>query len=560
MHILIEGEIYSTELLNSLFDDPKFYKSNGLEGTLTSVGYYHSFTKNTLVFMLPKVFMKDGNDTVFSKTKDELINLINSISVKQKTEYNWVRQLSVYFYNSLIEYRKRYKESSIIHEIETFELNSNINDKSYSYLDILLSIVNFYKKNKQQILYKHIEFISNQAKKAKWDKTIRKSLPLIGSSNQPIYTEIRNKKKVVNNEEELISYFFSIINHLNQEHHLILTIDKSYNIFKGKQFELLCNNGLKKLRKIKYRYFSDVLRRMYTLCEMYFSQFDASSVKRKREDFIAISNYNLVFEDMVDKLFSDQLNTTEIDGVTLDKLKFHDDGKIVDHIYDFKSLIDTSDIFYIGDSKYYKSNSEAGKVSKYKQFTYAKNVIQFNIDLLNKNGADSIKPLRYRDKITEGYNISPNFFIYGYIDDVNNYDEDLIEPKGEVVRSFHFEDRLFDRDTLFVHQYKINFLFVLKAYTTFNQYKIQEFRKRTKERFRNEFLRFFNEPSECKFTFYKSTFLPEQYKSFVDYNFKLLNGKCIITADNELLIAVHNNYDSLVKEKILVDNLIKIEL
>src|SRR5690606_29517543 len=102
MHILIEGEIYSTELLNSLFDDPKFYKSNGLEGTLTSVGYYHSFTKNTLVFMLPKVFMRDGNDTVFSKTKDELIDLINSISVKHKTEYNWVRQLSVHFYNSLI--------------------------------------------------------------------------------------------------------------------------------------------------------------------------------------------------------------------------------------------------------------------------------------------------------------------------------------------------------------------------------------------------------------------------------------------------------------------------
>lgn len=557
MHILIEGETYSTERLNSLFDDPKFFKSNGLEATLTSVGYYHSFTKNTLVFMLPKVFMKDGNDTVFSKSKEELINLIDAISVKHKTEYNWVRQLSVHFYNSLIEYRKRYKESSIIHEIETFELNSNINDKSYSYLDILLSIVNFYKKNKQQILYKHIEFISNQAKKAKWDKTIRKSLPLFGTSNQPIYTEIRNKKKVVNNEEELITYFFSILNHLNQEHHLNLPIDKSYNIIKGKQFELLCKNGLKKLRKIKYRYFSDVLRRMYTLCEMYFSQFDTSSIKRKREDFIAISNYNLVFEDMVDKLFSDQFNTENVDGITLDKLKYHDDGKIVDHIYDYKSLIDTSDIFYIGDSKYYKSNNEAGKLSKYKQFTYAKNVIQFNIDLLNKKGADSIKPLRYRDGVTEGYNISPNFFIYGYIDNVNNYDDDLIEPKGEVVKSFHFEDRLFDRDTLFVHQYKINFLFVLKAYTTFNQFKTQVFRDKTKEEFRKRFIDFFNDSTKCNFKFYKSTLPQEQYESFVNDNFRLLNGKCFITSDNELIVAKFTTDNSMYQINAVVDFILK---
>ena len=95
-------------------------------------------------------------------------------------------------------------------------------------------------------------------------------------------------------------------------------------------------------------------------------------------------------------------------------LKKNDDGKIIDHIYDYQSLIDTSNIFYIGDSKYYKSNSEVGNLSKYKQFTYAKNVIQFNIDLLNKDKKETYKPkIRYRDQLTEGYNITPNFFIYG---------------------------------------------------------------------------------------------------------------------------------------------------
>jgi len=36
---------------------------------------------------------------------------------------------------------------------------------------------------------------------------------------------------------------------------------------------------------------------------------------------MAIYNYNLGFEDMVDKLFSDDLKNYEVDGITIDKLK-----------------------------------------------------------------------------------------------------------------------------------------------------------------------------------------------------------------------------------------------
>lgn len=545
MKILIENEIYPIDLLQKVFDDPKFYKQNGLEGTITSVGYYHSFEKNSLVFMLPKVFMAEDKKTVFNCTKDELVNLIVNESIKHKTQYNWVRQLSVHFYNSLTEFKKRYNNTSIVHNTETFELNTNLGAKEYSFLDLLLSFVNFYKKNKQQILFKHIEFVSNQAKKPKWEKTIRKSLPILANGKTPIYVEITNKKKIINTEEELLTYFFSILNHLNTEHNLNLKIDKSFNIITGKQFETLCNNGSAKLRKIKHRYFNDTLKKMYVLCELYFSQFDKSSIKRKREDFLAISNYNLVFEDMVDKLFSDNLNTLEVDGITIDKLKNNDDGKIIDHIYDYKSLIDTSNIFYIGDSKYYKSDSSAGKVSKYKQFTYAKNVIQFNIDLLNKKGQNQLGNLRYRDEITEGYNISPNFFIYGYIDDINNYDTHSIKKKGKPVSSYHFKDRLFDRDTLFVHQYKINFLYVLKAYTNFNESEIETFRKEIKGTFRSHFLKFFNNNEKCGFEFYESILKKEDYEPFVENNFKKLNGKCFCTIDDRLLLAKYRYDDEL---------------
>src|SRR5699024_9956644 len=110
------------------------------------------------------------------------------------------------------------------------------------------------------------------------------------------YVSIRNKKKTINTEEELLTYFFSILENFNQDHNLNLRIDKSFNIIKGNSFKNLQGNGLSKLRKIKYRYFNDTLKRMYALCEIYFSQTDKSSSKRKREDFLSVNNYNLVFE------------------------------------------------------------------------------------------------------------------------------------------------------------------------------------------------------------------------------------------------------------------------
>jgi hypothetical protein len=539
MKILFEGSYYPTSTLERIFEDPKFYsEKNNKEARITSVGYYHSFEKNEIIYMLPKVFLKDDTNTIFGKTKEELLELDSIKNTKHDSNYNWIRQSSLYFYNSLQEYRKRITDSELINKTEHFELNTNLGDQEYSYLDLLLSIVNFYKKNKSHILYRHIEHKSNQYVKPKWDKTIRKSLPILTASNAPVYISIRNKKKVVNTEEELLSYYFSILNKFNEDHPLNLKIEKTYKIIKGKSFERLQSNGISKLRKIKYRYFNDNLKRMYAFCELYFSQTDTSSPKKKREDFLTVNNYNLVFENMVDKLFSDELKDTEVNNVSLKSLKKNDDGKIIDHIYDYQSLIDTSNIFYIGDSKYYKSNSEADKLSKYKQFTYAKNIIQFNIDLLN-NGKDPYSPkTRYRDDVTEGYNITPNFFIYGHIEDESNFDDPIIKRKKELpVISYHFKDRLFDRDTLFVHQYKINFLFVLKAYTNFNSLKTQKFREKIKGDFREHFVEYFTDTTKSNFELYE--YKESNYKAFVAEHFRLINGKTFVTNGKKLILAKH---------------------
>ena len=548
MKILIEGKRYPIEVLNKIFDDPKFYHQEGNNGTILFVGYYHSYEKKELVYMLPKVFMVDDEMTIFNINKDKLLDIKSSESFKHQNQFNWIRQILVYFYNSLLKFRYRNRESSIVQSSFISTLNTYSEEYEYTYLDLLLSFVNFYKKNKNFILFKHVESKSQRVRKTNWERTIRKSIPIITQKGQPIYNLYRNKNKVVNTEEELLTYFISIVNHFNEEHDLHLKLDKSFTIIKGSKFEILQSNGLSKLKKIKYRYFNDILRRMYHLCEIYFSKTDKSSVKKIQEEFISVSNYNLVFEDMIDKLFSDKLEEKKKtdNEISLKDLKYNRDGKIIDHIFEYESLLDRSNIFYIGDSKYYKPDSTVGKISTYKQFTYAKNVIQYNIDIFNNNKEYYTKNLRYRDEITEGYNITPNFFIYGYIKDCKNFDKDLLEKKGEVIKSYHFKNRLFDRDTLFVHQYKINFLYVLKAYSQFNNRTIEQFREKTKKKFRYNFIKYFSNKKKSNFEFYKyKENNPEDIESFVQYNFRVVNGKCFSTKEGDLILAKHIDDKSL---------------
>lgn len=552
MRILLEGCSYKIELLEKIFDDSRYFNQSGDNGIITNVGYHHSFSNNQLVFMLPKVFINEG--LVFGKYKPvDLAKEDFAKSMKNDNELKWARQLLVYFYKSLSEFRKRHQNNNIVEKSQTFELNTNIGMKEYSYLDLLLSFINFYKKNKNVILFRQIEQISNKIKKPNWEKTVRKSLPILTEENAPIYIEIRDKKKILDSEEELLTYFFSIVNNFNKEHALGFKIEKIYNFIEGSKFENLKKNGLKKLRKIKYRYFSDTLKKMYKLCEMYFSINDKSRPRAMKDDFITVRNYNIVFEDMIDKIFSDELDINKASGeYSLFDLKHNKDGKIIDHIYEDRSLIDDSNIFYIGDSKYYKTDSFAGKLSTFKQFTYSKNVIQYNIDLFNSTGKYYSSKMRYRDELTEGYDITPNFFIYGFVDDLNNFSSSNLKSTDSPKPSFHFKGRLFDRDTMFVQQYKINFLFVLRFYTSQNSQEIYEFRKKTKESFRKKFIDFFNSSDKSGVIFYKKKFLGDDLKGFVDSNFKKLNGKCFSTKDLTLIIAKHNDDNSL--DKLISEN------
>jgi hypothetical protein len=215
----------------------------------------------------------------------------------------------------------------------------------------------------------------------------------------------------------------------------------------------------------------------------------------------------------------------------LPELKNHADGKQVDHIYKYKSLLVEDEIYFVGDSKYYKPQNSVGKYSKAKQFTYAKNVIQYNIDLFNDNKLD--KQLRYRENLTEGYNITPNFFISAFVNKDFDFSKSYLDETGKPIMQTHFENRLFDRDTLFVQSYNINFLFVLSSYLTTNSSLKKNFKKDTQKKFREKLVSFIND----KYHFY---ILEPNDSSFIEKHFKLLNGKVYKPSNltEELILAL----------------------
>ncbi len=238
--------------------------------------------------------------------------------------------------------------------------------------------------------------------------------------------------------------------------------------------------GKVRLQQIKYKYFSDKALQLWTLCYAFFDESRQISVNTDQREYLLVKSFHIVFEAIIDTLIGDNPLPDEMD-------KVQRDGKVVDHLYTAKSLIDNmGNTYYIGDSKYYKLSGELGETSEYKQYTYARNVIQWNLDFFN-SGKQTASGVKLRDDVTEGYNIIPNFFISAHIDKSYSYNVDGVQESNKKEprrRSYQFKNRLFDRDTLLLFHYDINFLFILALYGKNRTSEIRKWKNNIRAKFR----------------------------------------------------------------------------
>lgn len=476
MKVLIEQYGYDKDRLGAILDPHYFTELRDGKAKIPYVGYFLSHKIPDMVFILPKVFIIDGK--AFGEYDPE--EIIDFEQLKPEHKAN-VFSLSVWIYRAIKLYFQRKdkigEESEILQNVVSHQ-----GPRSETMIDIVLSLLKFDKEHKN--LFAYITRLKHSGQnKIHWQKTISRTQALI-QNGVPIYLQPHTKQKDINFDEELIVLFYSVLNYLAQEFKFNVRPAFGYDLLRPEtiQFMIDSGKGLRVLRQNRRKYFTDEMVQLWNLLFTFFEQSQyVQSKDNDDEQAMLVREFNLVFEDMIDSLIGD----SDIHG----GLKEQKDGKIIDHIYRDNSLIeDKKQIYFIGDSKYYKDDNDIGPNSIYKQFTYAKNVIQYNIDFFNQKPEEfKYENLQYRDNATEGYNITPNFFIRGHLqaDQLNNYSDanlQLVPIEGKNYRiSYHFENRLFDRDTLILQTYNINFLFVLACYVQGAGERTQEIRRAFRE-------------------------------------------------------------------------------
>lgn len=505
MTLLFEEYHYPKQLLKEVLSgyDHLYTELKNDKSKVQYVGYFFSKEKGDSVFILPKVFIEDvdGSRRAFGKYIPEDIVYINANDegvIKRLIEdgdHNVIFELSVWIYRAITQFVSRNIDTDIVEDAVIQNPTDANGKKSQTMLDIILQLLDFHKNHHHLFTYVSIINASGN-NKIHWTKTISKTQPIIKDST-PYYVEFRNKSKAVNLDEELIVLFYSTLEYLCSTYNFRIRSDVQYKLLSSQKVHDLIETkrGTRLLKKIRRKYFTDEFVKLWRLLYTFFDMAENIKSHKHHEDRLLVKNFNVVFEDMIDYLIASKNK-----GIP-DELRNQADGKIVDHIYKAKSLIDDNDIYYVGDSKYYAAWNEIGVNSIYKQFTYAKNIIQFNINLLHQwepqnNSKDT--PLPYRDSLTEGYNITPNFFIRGIVDSKNISYAEVIKEQSSMLRfNRHFYNRLFDRDTLILKEYNINFLYVLTTYAIHIDSESRTHRLRTL--FRNDLI----ESLDKAYTFYK---------------------------------------------------------
>ncbi len=488
------------------------------------VGYFYNPALCDVVFILPKVVLEGerGCERVLGRYRpEEIVHLDAADNPLTADERRFVSQLAVWLYRAIAVYRNRTRceRSNIIYQRQITTPARGRMRKAVTYLDVVLELVRFAREN-SDLIFSVIRNRHGGHHKIDWRKTIARTQPVM-QGECPIYLNPVVKHREANMNEELLIIFLSILHYLCKTYGFPTAQHKEVEIITGQRFErYLAGHGARRLRAIRHRYYADRAVRLWELCFAFFDRTKSLRVTTGTRDYLLVKNFYVVFEAIIDALISDHPSP---DGLRKDQ----DDGKVMDHLYRAESLMGQGDTYYIGDSKYYKMASALGKEAVSKQYTYARNLIQANIDVfLNERAPQGCVRLR-DDDVTEGYNVIPNFFISGLIrsDDLS-YANDYID-RTEHARSRYasrqYDNRLFDRDTLLLYHYDVNFLFVLALYARNQTVPQAQWRAKVREHFREDIRKWLME--DYAFYLLRPINGGEAGRSFIDRHFKLLHGK-----------------------------------
>ncbi|MBP3586354.1 MAG: restriction endonuclease [Paludibacteraceae bacterium] len=537
MKLLLEEYKYPVELVREVLHGIGSDALQDIEGdvSLSYVGYFYNPQLRDCVFILPKVLM-DESGKVFGKYDPKaLIDLDKKENALTQEERKFIYEFAVWIHRAISVFQQSHKQSDIIYHRQISQVGHGMRRRSNTLLDILLSLIQFNKDHQDFITF-ILKNIHSGYNKINWTRTINRSQAII-QDNSPIYLNPVNKKRQINFDEELLIIYYSILNYISEAYGFQVKINVGFPLIKGAQFaSYMAGRGRIRLRQIKYKYYSDLALELWDLCYAFFDNAEKIHITADLKEYLLVKNFYIVFEAIIDELIG-----SSVDKAALPKeLTEQKDGKLVDHLYTYKGLMqpegEETQTYYIGDSKYYRIGGHLGEHSIYKQYTYARNIIQYNIDLWLNDNVTEKPEIKVRDDQTEGYNILPNFFISAAMekDDFSySHREIKLTPmKDNPTVQYQFEDRLFDRDTLLLSRYNVNFLFVIALYARNKQSEKAVW----KDEVRREFRKNIQSVLDQHYQFYPMRSKGVNPNEYVQTHFKQLIGKVFTPfEDKEIL-------------------------
>lgn len=566
MKLLIEEYQYDVADVENVLDGLFTLQDVEQKVSVSYVGYYYNPNEKVrdVVFILPKVLLdepqgRDADDRgyVFGKYRPKDIIHLDEANIDDH-ERKFLYEFAVWIHRAIVVYNDTHAKNEIVlhRQIEN-EGKGSHKKKSNTLLDVILSLIRFNKENQQFFTF-ILKNLHSGFNKINWGKTIARTTAIV-QDESPTYLNPVNKKRQVNFDEELIIIFFSILQYISEKFGFRSNINFGFKLITGAKFRRYLDGfGRTRLRQIKYKYFSDKAVRLWGLCYAFFDKAYKIRVDASQSEYLLVKSFHIVFEAMIDELIG--IPHEQLPAGLADQY----DGKIVDHFYTYDGLLiddkDDDDIYYIGDSKYYKIGNSLGTESIYKQRTYARNVIQWNLDIwLNgkANMDNKFERIQLFDEVTEGYNIIPNFFISATIDKETLSYEDHTEPHPKQPPvSRQFKNRLYDRDTLLLSHYDVNFLFVLSLYARNRAAAKSAWRESVRAKFRTAIQQMLKEkfdfyalaahPDVDASTYFKAHFQDTLGKTFRPYEnqniFSLALDKSFPQDNENLLAALSENF------------------
>ena len=566
MKLLIEEYQYDVADVENVLDGLFTLQDVEQKVSVSYVGYYYNPNEKVrdVVFILPKVLLdepqgRDADDRgyVFGKYRPKDLIHLDEAEIDDH-ERKFLYEFAVWIHRAIVVYNDSHAKNEIVlhRQIEN-EGKGSHKKKSNTLLDVILSLIRFNKENQQFFTF-ILKNLHSGFNKINWGKTIARTTAIV-QDDSPTYLNPVNKKRQVNFDEELIIIFFSILHYVSETFGFRSNINFGFKLITGAKFRRYLDGfGRTRLRQIKYKYFSDKAVRLWDLCYAFFDKAYKIRVNASQSEYLLVKSFHIVFEAMIDELIG--IPHEQLPAGLADQY----DGKIVDHFYTYAGLlIDDNvddDIYYIGDSKYYKIGNSLGTESIYKQRTYARNVIQWNLDIwLNgkANMDNQFERIQLFDEVTEGYNIIPNFFISATIDkETLSYDDRTAPHPKQPPVSRQFKNRLYDRDTLLLSHYDVNFLFVLSLYARNRAAAKSAWRESVRAKFRTAIQQMLKEkfdfyalaahPDVDASTYFKAHFQDTLGKTFRPYEnqniFSLALDKSFPQDNKNLLAALAENF------------------